>query len=887
MPIVSSANIGGGSIAALEGCDICIIGSGPAGSTIARELSSSGLRVTLLESGNSERNHENDLLNEIESIGRARVMDQWLVRNRILGGSSHTWTGRCAAFDEIDFEKRDWVPESDWPIGLNDLSSYLDRSATYLGLSVGNGFSDNRFWSLANRPTPPGPNPNRLLPFFWQFSRDSVNPYEYMRFGRHLASQIGPNVTLVTGATVTAIVPDRSGSVIHGVEFIDLNERRRIVTARRVVLCAGGIENARLLLNSNSVVPEGLGNDHDLVGRYLMDHPRGTVARFDVAGSERLQKRFGLYSAKNNLFRAGLRLSPAIQREEKLLNCAVWLGETVTADDPWHALKRILRGKPQLPADLISISRNAGLFARGLKEYFFDRNGLPRKLDALTLECMCEQRPDPSSRITLSERRDRYGSRLPIIDWRIHADEAHSVRRTAMLAVEEFHRMGFPKPVAEEWVRDGADFPASFVDVAHPTGTTRMATDPSMGVVDANLQVHGVQGLYVAGSSVFTTAGHCNPTQMIVATAIRLSDHIRDKAKAELRSENAMSSSAREANSRATRDEAVDRHLVLVTGATGRIGRVAVRHLLQSGFCVRAATSGAQLPPGAQDGSITWQHLDLKCSDADFNRAVAGCDAVIHLGAAMTEMADMQQVNAEGTRALASAAECAGVASFVYASSVAVYGSSASRNVTEDSPVLTSDHDVRSEYMAVDQLRAYGRTKLGGELGIRAVATKTRYVILRPTVVVDTGDLLAIGDWPRSKRHIAAHRHAHHVFIEDVADALCWAMRRGLNAVTQPGAVEVFNLSDDDCENATHAEFLHRVRTVSDDARYRAWQLPSVIDWARDLAKFRTLPLRNPLWRMRFSGDRLRSVGWSPPHGMGYAQSQALRRLHGELPLSN
>ena len=85
--------------------------------------------------------------------------------------------------------------------------------------------------------------------------------------------------------------------------------------------------------------------------------------------------------------------------------------------------------------------------------------------------------------------------------------------------------MELPAPLLSAWVREGADFPPTFVDAAHPTGTTRMSDDPTKGVVDANCRVHGVEGLYVAGSSVFPTVGHCNPTQMIVAMALRLADH--------------------------------------------------------------------------------------------------------------------------------------------------------------------------------------------------------------------------------------------------------------------------------------------------------------------------------------------------------------------------
>lgn len=528
MPVIELKNSSNDESVSLMECDLCIIGSGPAGSTIARELSNTGLSITLLESGNFVRSPEADILNEVENVGRARIVDQWGVRNRIVGGTSHTWTGRCGPFDAIDFEKRSWVPASGWPLDIGQLSPYFDRSAPYLGLATGSGFSDDRFWHLAGRKQPRSrPDPTMLLPFFWQYSRDDTNPFEYMRVGRRLASRIGPNVTLVTGATVLRIDPVESGRAVRSVAFASPDGRERTLFTRNVVLCCGGIESARLLLLSNTVTPNGLGNDHDLVGRYLMDHPRGSVGTFDVSDSETLRKWIGIYKFRGNLFRSGLRLSPEVQKAEGLLNCSAWLGESVTPDDPWNALKRILRGKPQFPGDALAIAANAGLFVRGLKDYFIDRNGLPRKLNSLNLDCMCEQRPDPDSRVTLSERLDRFGRRLPRINWRIHEDEPRTMRTMAEIVARQFVQMGLPALKLAPWVRDGAGFPPAFVDVAHPTGTTRMSDDRTKGVVDAQCRVHGVEGLYVAGSSVFPTVGHCNPTQMIVALALRLADHLK------------------------------------------------------------------------------------------------------------------------------------------------------------------------------------------------------------------------------------------------------------------------------------------------------------------------------------------------------------------------
>jgi choline dehydrogenase-like flavoprotein len=513
-------------------CDICIIGSGPAGSTLARELGKTRFNVVVLESGDVGRETSADSLNEIESVGRPRVMDQWLVRNRIVGGSSHTWTGRCAPFDEIDLERREWVPHSGWPFAIDVLKPFLERTPPYLGIGAGTGFSDAGFWALAGRKPPQFDwDTAYLQPFFWQFSRDRNNRYDYMRFGPQLLENLAPNVLLVTNATVLQLGTNADGTAIESVEIAAPDGQRRMLCASVVVVCAGGIENARILLCSDATVPNGLGNQNGLVGRFLMDHPRGTTASFRVKGSERLQKLFGLYNVKDrsggHLFRHGVRLSPLLQRQEELLNCAAWLNEVVTPDDPWDALKRFLRGKADWRKDAAMIASNAALFARGLNDYFVERNGLPRKLDQLHLTCMSEQRPDPNSRVTLSDRRDCFGQRLSRVDWRVHEQETRTIRRMAQVVSEQFSLMGIEPPILDEWVQNDGPLPERFQDVAHPTGTTRMADDPKQGVVDAHGQVHGVHGLYVAGSSVFPTSGHANPTQMIVALAIRLADTLK------------------------------------------------------------------------------------------------------------------------------------------------------------------------------------------------------------------------------------------------------------------------------------------------------------------------------------------------------------------------
>jgi choline dehydrogenase-like flavoprotein len=529
MPIVDFRDIGPDE--KLE-ADICIVGSGPAGSTIARELANGRLRVVLLESGGLERSADADALNEIDNVGRPRLMDQWLVRNRMLGGSSNTWAGKCAPFDDIDYMARDWVPYSGWPFNADELIPYLNRAVPYLGIGTGSGFTGASFWKLFKRPKGiPELEDDLLVPFFWQFSQDATNRFDYMRFGRSLQANDAGETRVFLNANVTHINTNETGTIVHSVDVRDREGVLRTVSAPRVVLCAGGIENARLLLTSRRIVSCGLGNQNDLVGRFLMDHPRGRIGLFDVEGSEQVRRWLGLYNVKtrngSHRFRHGLRLSPEYQKNNKLLNCAVLLNEVVTEDDPWNAISRILRRKGSIAKDGIIVGSNLGLIAKGLVQFLVQKNGLPRKLDRVELECIVEQQPDRESRVTLSERTDRFGVPLSRINWKIGQHETQTVKAMGQLVKAELQRLGLPKLKLDDWVSGDGELPPVFLDMAHPSGSTRMSTSAASGVVDPTCQVHGVRGLFIAGSSVFPTSSHANPTHMIVATAIRLADTLR------------------------------------------------------------------------------------------------------------------------------------------------------------------------------------------------------------------------------------------------------------------------------------------------------------------------------------------------------------------------
>jgi choline dehydrogenase-like flavoprotein len=480
------------------------------------------------------------------------------VRCRVLGGSSHAWTGKSAAFDHVDFAAREWVPYSGWPFGLETLGPYLDRAAN--ALNLGPNCYDDRLWELM-RLTPPQPqlDPSLLKSFFWQFARSRSDKMDFLRFGPEFVTSDAPNVRVLLNATVTRIDTDKAGASFRGLEISTIDGVRSSVRATTAVLAASGIENPRLLLVSNGVHANGLGNQNDIVGRFLMDHPTARIGRFKVEDIPAIMQRFGLYGVKHrgraHMYQHGLVASEELQERERLLHCAVFMSEERASDDPWDALKRLLRANSDRPiSDLLALASSPDLLAKGVgmrvlessavpqrvKRFFIntmtrqhpnfagrEMRGLPHKLSGLRIDGISEQRPDPESRITLSDKSDALGVPIARVNWRIDNDVRRSLIRLGLLLAEELPRAGLPRPLLEDWIAQQRPQDSVITDHGHTSGTTRMSENPKLGVVDSNCQVHGVARLYVAGASVFPTSGHANPTLMIVTLAIRVADQIK------------------------------------------------------------------------------------------------------------------------------------------------------------------------------------------------------------------------------------------------------------------------------------------------------------------------------------------------------------------------
>ncbi|TCJ89444.1 GMC oxidoreductase [Nocardia alba] len=505
---------------------ICVIGSGPAGLTVATELAAAGLRVLVLESGGHEIATDETAFAAIESIGAPRAHQHRVAGNRVLGGSSHSWAGRCGVLDDLDFAHRPWVARSGWPIDAGALRPFTERAAAHAGLGHATGFTENEFWPLTGRRAPADALDTTVLrPCFWQLSRDPVNRFAGKRWGPNVRDILAPTALALVNATVTHLDTDSTGAHVNSVEVTGADGRVRTVEARVFVLAAGAIATPRLLLASRRAVVGGIGNRYDQVGRYLMDHRCGVVATLPLAEAGAALDRFGEHVVRSprgkHTFLTGMALSPVLQRRESLVNCALWLRE-VTDDDPWNSVKRLLGGRLrwQKRRNMLSGNRFAGSRAR-----LESAEGGGRR--EVELRAMVEQAPDVDSRVRLSTRTDPMGMPLPQVDWRTSEQEDRTVRRATALLVGEFVRLGLPAPqVVPAAVPDSTD-PLPLTDWAHPSGTTRMSADPRHGVVDRHCRVHGVDNLYIAGSSVFPTNGHVDPTLTVIALAVRLADTLR------------------------------------------------------------------------------------------------------------------------------------------------------------------------------------------------------------------------------------------------------------------------------------------------------------------------------------------------------------------------
>lgn len=506
--------------------DVCIVGGGAAGITLALELADSALSVILLESGDIYFDEDTQALASGDVVGfQYDPLDE--ARLRFLGGTTNHWTGYCMRLSPIDFESREGIPHSGWPITYNDLAPFYDRAQPYMELHTERPY-DAEFWAEKLGLQTLAFDPNKLVNYAVNLSAPTLFGLTYEDDLRR-----AENLKVFLNANALEIDTDDSAAHVTGIKAACIDGPRFRVEAKRYVLAMGGIEIPRLLLLSNSVAPNGLGNTHGLVGRFFSDH-FGVRPTMQILPSVEWDT-FKFYTMHHYFDVGGVNgsvvSSEAFVRENRMPAFSFHLfphGGSPGERAVRQTAEALSQGQmpPFLTTQIHRIMTDLDGVANGVVELatdgrhtVFDRGWLG---PWLTFECV----PNPDSTVYLIDERDIFDQPKVALNCQFTEQEMQTVKTATEVLADEFGRLGLGRVWTEVLHKD-YDWPDYVARGKHHCGTTRMSADPRRGVVDASCRVHGIDNLYISSSSVFPTNGYANPTVTIVAMAIRMADEFK------------------------------------------------------------------------------------------------------------------------------------------------------------------------------------------------------------------------------------------------------------------------------------------------------------------------------------------------------------------------
>lgn len=535
--------------------DFAIVGAGPAGIVLTLELTKSGYEVALIESG---RLHYSE---KIQNLGEANDYDPEFhasmstCTRRQIGGTSVIWGGRCVPYDPVDFDQRDYIPNSDWSIGYDELKPFFQRACDYF-LCGKSEFDIKNIASIQSKSLVPGlPDEQVLTSTLERWSLPT-------NFGKEYFSQLKRHnhIKLIYGLTCSEVKTNGSGTDVEVLHTKTLGGKSIKIKANNYVLAGGALNTTRLLLASDRHHPGGIGNHSGWLGRFYMGHLSGDIAtvHFTTPPQETV---FGFDKDSDHIYlRRRFSFTREFLHDKKLCNIVAWLGAPKFGD-PSHQngilssayvalnlpiLNKFLtstairdgaigKHKGIFRSHVMNILRDLGPTLTFVPSFTVSRFIAKRKVPALfvyshaneyPLHYHSEQIPNPESMISLSNETDQLGMRRLNIKLNFTHQDIESVVRSHYYWDQHLrkHNCGYLKYLsgdleASVWNQAGDGF--------HQVGTTRMSEHPNKGVVGKNCNIHGLNNLFISSSSIFVTSGQANSTFMIVVFALRLADYLK------------------------------------------------------------------------------------------------------------------------------------------------------------------------------------------------------------------------------------------------------------------------------------------------------------------------------------------------------------------------
>lgn len=508
--------------------DLLIVGAGIAGLVLADAMRGSGRQVDVLEAGGESLEPESQALYAAEMAATPHL-GTTEGRFRVYGGSSTRWGGQLLPLAAHDFAQRPHVPHSGWSLDPSQLSPYLSQCEQLLGV---NHAPYDR--ALLKHLPQPGPQLTEadLQPRFSKWA-----PFHCRNVARSLGQrcQQDPATRIFLHASVVSIDLHGDGRHALGVQLRTLQCAAFRFRARQVVIAAGTIETSRLLLASRSVHSHGIGNHSDQLGRWFHDHLSVKAAVLQPRRRRELLQRLAPWYLGATRHTVKLESTAAWQAHQGCLNVMGHLVFEAQDTSGFAWLRQQLQARQsgitdgqavpapsleQLPAESLDVAYLAW------KRLVRKRRWCPAGA-AITLYIDTEQQPNPESRIRLSEARDALGMPKAMVQWQWGEPERQAFAAYRKLFEGQWQAWNFGPIRWLESFDPGSDWQMNVRDTYHLMGGTRMTAEPTQGVVDTQLRVHGVDNLFLASCSVFPTGGSSNPTLTLMQLTLRLAELLK------------------------------------------------------------------------------------------------------------------------------------------------------------------------------------------------------------------------------------------------------------------------------------------------------------------------------------------------------------------------